>query len=184
MVSKKFKTNLSRKTCLKLFLTGILITLFAFCVEYVYSKLLRVDLVDPNVSLSVLNIILACGGIAITEELTKFFGAFFILKKNKHFDKTIDATIYLIVLALGFALVENILVAVQDFYTGNTLPSVLSIMGLRFIGANLFHILSSGIIGFFWALSLIRHRQKYLIIGLSLGILLHAIFDIIIAMLW
>ena len=158
-----------------LFGLGILITPLVWYGEGLYLKLLRVDL---NVSLSVFNIILVYGGIAIIEELTKFFSAYFILKKNKHFDEAIDAMIYLIVLALGFGLVENILAASQEIVEGGILLPVLQTMSLRFVGANLLHALSSGIIGFFWALSLLKKKKSYLYWGLVLGIALHFFFNL------
>jgi len=160
-----------------LFGLGILITPLVWYGEGLYLKLLRVDL---NVSLSVFNIILVYGGIAIIEELTKFFSAYFILKKNKHFDEAIDAMIYLIVLALGFGLVENILAASQEIVEGGILLPVLQTMSLRFVGANLLHALSSGIIGFFWALSLLKKKKSYLYWGLILGIVLHFFFNLVI----
>jgi len=160
-----------------LFGLGILITPLVWYGEGLYLKLLRVDL---NVSLSVFNIILVYGGIAIIEELTKFFSAYFILKKNKHFDEAIDAMIYLIVLALGFGLVENILAASQEIVEGGILLPVLQTMSLRFVGANLLHALSSGIIGFFWALSLSKKKKSYLYWGLILGIVLHFFFNLVI----
>ena len=160
-----------------LFGLGILITPLVWYGEGLYLKLLRVDL---NVSLSVFNIILVYGGIAIIEELTKFFSAYFILKKNKHFDEAIDAMIYLIVLALGFGLVENILAASQEIVEGGILLPVLQTMSLRFVGANLLHALSSGIIGFFWALFLLKKKKSYLYWGLILGIVLHFFFNLVI----
>ena len=160
-----------------LFGLGILITPLVWYGEGLYLKLLRVDL---NVSLSVFNIILVYGGIAIIEELTKFFSAYFILKKNKHFDEAIDAMIYLIVLALGFGLVENILAASQEIVEGGILLPVLQTMSLRFVGANLLHALSSGIVGFFWALSLLKKKKSYLYWGLILGIVLHFFFNLVI----
>ena len=81
-------------------------------------------------------------------------------------------------MALGFALVENILVVSQDFIDYHSLDRVLLILTLRFFGANLLHALSSGIIGFFWTLKLVTGKKKYLGLGLILGILLHWVFNI------
>jgi len=157
-----------------LFCLGILITPLIWYGEDLYLKLLRIDM---NASLSFLNIILVYGGIAVIEELAKFFSVFSILKRNKHFDEAIDAMIYLIVLALGFGLVENILAASQEMVEGGLLLPVLQTMSLRFVGANLLHALSSGIIGFFWALSLLK-RKSHLYWGLVLGIALHFLFNL------
>ncbi|MFA5392574.1 MAG: PrsW family glutamic-type intramembrane protease [Candidatus Paceibacterota bacterium] len=163
------------KCLLILFGLGILITPLIWYGEGLYLKLLGVDM---NVSLSFLNIILVYGGIAIIEELAKFFSAYFILKRNKHFDEAIDAMIYLIVLALGFGLVENILAASQEIVEGGLLLPVLQTISLRFVGANLLHALSSGIIGFFWALFLLKKKKSQLYWGLVLGIALHFFFNL------
>ena len=156
---------------------GILITPLVWYGESLYLKLLRIDM---NVSLSFLNVIFVYGGIAVIEELAKFFSAYFILKRNKYFDEAIDAMIYLIVLALGFGLVENILAASQEIVNGSLLLPVFQTMSLRFIGANLLHALSSGVIGFFWALSLLKNKKPYLYWGLILGIALHFFFNLVI----
>jgi len=160
-----------------LFGLGILITPLIWYGEGFYLKLLRIDI---NTSLSFLNIIFVYGGIAVIEELAKFFSVFFILKRNKYFDEAIDAMIYLIVLALGFGLVENILAASQEIVEGGLLLPVLQTMSLRFVGANLLHALSSGVIGFFWALSFLKKKKSSLYWGLVLGIALHFFFNIVI----
>jgi RsiW-degrading membrane proteinase PrsW (M82 family) len=159
-----------------LFGLGILITPLIWYGEGLYLKLLRIDM---NASLTLLNIIFVYGGIAVIEELAKFFSAYFILKKNKYFDEAIDAMIYLIVLALGFGLVENILAASQEIVNGSLLLPVFQTMSLRFVGANLLHALSSGIIGFFWALFLLKKKKSnQLYWGLVLGIALHFFFNL------
>ncbi|MGB9763651.1 MAG: PrsW family glutamic-type intramembrane protease, partial [Minisyncoccia bacterium] len=110
----------------------------------------------------------------------KFLSATLILKKNKYFDEAIDAMIYLIVLALGFALVENILATSEDLITNNGLLVAFQIAALRFVFADLIHALSSGLIGFFWALSLVKKKKAYLFWGLISGIILHFVFDLVI----
>ncbi|MFA7295511.1 MAG: PrsW family glutamic-type intramembrane protease [Candidatus Paceibacterota bacterium] len=116
-------------------------------------------------------------GIAIIEELAKFAAVAFILRGNRHFDEAIDAMIYLVVLALGFGTVENILIVFQEISSQQLILPILQITTLRFIGANLLHALSSGIIGFYWAISLVSGKKRYLTLGLFLGILLHWIFN-------
>jgi len=153
------------------------ITPFVWYGESLYLKLLNIDL---NNELSIGNLILGYLGIACIEELSKFAGAYLLLKKNKYFNEIINAMIYLIVLALGFGLVENILAGSQEITEGNLLLSVLHTITLRFIGANLLHLLASGFIGYFWALSLIKDKKSYFYQGLTIGIVIHSIFNIII----
>jgi RsiW-degrading membrane proteinase PrsW (M82 family) len=168
------------KWLLALFVLGILITPLVWYGESLYLKLLNINLNNLNNELSIGNLILVYLGIACIEELSKFAGAYYLLKKNKYFDEAIDAMIYLIVLALGFGLVENILAGSQEITAGNLLLSVLQTMSLRFVGANLLHALSSGLIGFFWALSLVKQKKSYLFWGLASGITLHFIFNLVI----
>ena len=158
-----------------LFGVGIIITPIVWYGEGLLMKFLGLDLNDD---LSLFSLIIVYTGIAIIEELAKLFSARLALKKDKYFDEAIDAMIYLIVLALGFGLVENILAAGQEINTGNLLLPVLQTMSLRFIGANLLHALCSGLIGFFWALSLVWKKKRFLWEGIILGILLHASFNI------
>ncbi len=163
------------KWILILFLLGAIITPFVGIIENYLLKLFKINTLG---SLSFATAVLVCLIIAIIEELAKFFTTAIALKKNKHFDEAVDAMIYLIVLALGFGAVENTLVAFQEIMFGASFLPTLQLISLRFVGANLLHAISSGIIGFFWALSLITDRKKYLNIGLFLGILLHWLFNI------
>jgi len=158
-----------------LFLLGIAITPFVWILENYLLKLLKINASD---ALPLIVAIFVYLMIAAIEELAKFFTAIVALRGNKHFDEAIDAMIYLIVLALGFGAIENILVAYQEIAWGASFLPTFQIISLRFVGANLLHALSSGIIGFFWALELVTGKKKYLGIGLSLGILLHWFFNI------
>ena len=157
-----------------LFLVGMAITPLVWEGENIFFKLLHLPM-ENNISLRY--ILPAYLVVAIIEELSKFGAALVILKHNKYFDEAIDAMVYLIALALGFAFVENFLVAYQQIGTSNVLIPALQITGLRFIGANLLHVICSGTIGFFWALYLLKKKKKFLFWGISLGILLHWVFN-------
>ncbi len=158
-----------------LFLLGMAITPFVWFLENYFISLLQIDI---NSALPFLVSAFIYLGVAGIEELAKFFSATLFLKKNKYFDEAIDAMIYLIVIALGFAIVENILIFYQEISSGEHFLATFQIITLRFVGANLLHALSSGLIGFFWALKLVTGKKKYLGIGLTLGILLHWVFNI------
>ena len=158
-----------------LFLLGMAITPFVWFIENYFINLLQIDI---NTTLPLLISAFIYLGVAGIEELAKFFSAALFLKKNKYFDEAIDAMIYLIVVALGFAVVENILIFYQGISSGEHFLATFQITTLRFVGANLLHALSAGLIGFFWALKLVTGKKRYLAIGLTLGILLHWIFNI------
>ncbi len=119
-------------------------------------------------------------GVAFVEELAKFLMVFFLLRRNLVFDEPIDAIIYSIVIALGFAFVENIiyLVSVFNQFPGD-LSQVVYFVSLRFIGANFLHTLTSGLVGYFWAIGIVRRKNpQKLLIGLFLATLIHGLFNL------
>ncbi|MHB9019771.1 MAG: PrsW family intramembrane metalloprotease [Minisyncoccota bacterium] len=110
------------------------------------------------------------------EEIFKFLAVYLVVSKRPEFDEPIDAMIYMITAALGFAAVENVAAA----YT-SSLPSILETTTLRFFGATLLHTLSSGLIGYYWARSILSNNsKKILVFGIILGTSLHAVFNYLI----
>lgn len=122
---------------------------------------------------------------AAIEEIVKFGVVFFVAfgvfgaAKSK-IDEPIDAMIYMITAALGFAALENTLFmfgAVSD----SNLTSVLVVGDMRFIGAILVHVVSSALVGFMIAVSLYSVRKLKVIaiaVGLALATALHAAFNL------
>ncbi|MBI3638572.1 PrsW family intramembrane metalloprotease [Candidatus Wolfebacteria bacterium] len=112
--------------------------------------------------------------------MLKFLVVYAIIHKNKYFDEPIDAMIYMVVAALGFALVENIAVVA----VAKNIPDAVGTLTLRFVGATLLHALSSGIIGYYWAKSIIHKKTLKFLITIILGILIasviHAAFNYLI----
>jgi RsiW-degrading membrane proteinase PrsW (M82 family) len=99
-----------------------------------------------------------------------------VISKRPEFDEPIDAMIYMITAALGFAAVEN----VAAIYA-TSMPNILETTTLRFFGATLLHTLSSGLIGYYWAKSILANNsKKILIFGLMFGTSLHAVFNYLI----
>jgi RsiW-degrading membrane proteinase PrsW (M82 family) len=84
--------------------------------------------------------------VAIVEETIKFATIYFTLRKNKCLDEAIDPMIYMIVAAIGFSAVENYF---SIFKQLNTILIPMQTLTARFLGANLLHIICSGVIGFF-----------------------------------
>lgn len=118
-------------------------------------------------------------GVALVEESFKFLMVYLFLRKNPVFDEPIDALIYLVVVALGFAFVENVvyLVSVFNQYQGN-LTQLVYFLTLRFIGANFLHSLTSGLAGYFWAVGIVKHRaQRAIFEGLGWASLIHTLFN-------
>lgn len=119
-------------------------------------------------------------GIALVEELVKFFGARLLLLKNPVFDEPVDAMIYMVTIALGFAAFENILI-LNNFASQASFGRIIQTLTLRFIGANFLHTLASGIIGYYWARGIIeRNVSKRLLYGIALATILHGVFNLLI----
>ncbi len=125
--------------------------------------------------------------LALIEEIFKFAAAFWITNKNSNFDEPIDAMIYIITAALGFATVENILImgnifsGASAFSLAASLNTAFNAIALRFIGATLLHALASGMLGYYWAVGIIRKSLlKYLGCGLMLAVLIHSVFNYLI----
>jgi RsiW-degrading membrane proteinase PrsW (M82 family) len=113
--------------------------------------------------------------LATLEEVFKFLGVYYVISKRREFDEPVDAMIYMITASLGFAAVENI---AANFNT--SLPTALETTTLRFFGATLLHTLSSGLVGYYWAKSILANKKKMLVFGLGLATLLHATFNYLI----
>lgn len=120
--------------------------------------------------------------IAFVEEAAKFLAVFIGNKRNIDFDEPIDAMIYMIVGALGFATVENFFIVIKNLESLNIAAflSTLNIISTRFIGATLLHILSSAVWGYYWALSHFNNKKNMFWIGMFLAVIIHSIFNFMI----
>lgn len=117
-------------------------------------------------------------GLAAIEESVKFGAAYLSIHKNREFNEPVDAMIYMTVAALGFATIEN-LGALNNSSGGTALlAGAFTTASVRFVGATLLHSLTSGLVGYYWALG-IRNLdvKKYLISGLLFATALHAFFN-------
>ena len=115
---------------------------------------------------------------AMAEEISKYLAAKKIALSRQECDEPVDALIYLITAALGFAAMENVIFLVE--IVGNYGPLAGFVTGnLRFVGATLVHVLSSAAIGASIAFCFF-HKEKYhrnVIFGLLFGTTLHALFN-------
>ena len=95
-------------------------------------------------------------------------------------DEPIDAMVYMITTALGFAALENMLFTLGAINQGSIVSTIL-VGNMRFVGAILVHVISSAMTGFMLAISF--YGQKILkiiagIVGLILATALHAAFNL------
>ncbi len=115
----------------------------------------------------------------IIEELLKYSAALILIFWNREVDEPIDMIIYMITIALGFAALENALFIFNPLASGDIANSALT-GSFRFLGATLLHILASGTVGVFLALTYYRHKLTQLTagtVGLFIAIVLHALFN-------
>ncbi len=124
------------------------------------------------------------GALAAVEELFKFFAIYITVARLKDFDEPLDAMVYMIVAALGFAAVENVASISHINIAMPVVASSVEILSLRFIGATLLHSLSSALVGYYWGMALMqKHRFGFLICeGLGVAIMLHAVFNYLIVL--
>jgi len=118
---------------------------------------------------------------ATIEESLKLIAGYLTVLKRKEMNEPIDAIIYMISIALGFAAMENILFIFNAFE--GSVFSIFTTGSFRFIGATLLHILSSATIGGAIALSFYKSKIKkvlYVLIGTLLAFLIHTLFNIFI----
>ena len=117
---------------------------------------------------------------ACAEELFKFGAAYFAAFDTKEYDEPIDSVVYMLTAALGFAAMENTFFLFTSISGTNIVQSLIT-GNLRFIGATLLHVLSSGSVGFFMGISFCKNwftKKIYLVFGIVLAILLHTLFNI------
>ena len=117
-------------------------------------------------------------GVALIEEVLKYLVVREGILKNPEFDEPIDLVLYMIIAALGFAALENILIL---FRLGPAFlfSQALEISALRFLGATFLHALCSGTLGFFLAISFFetRKRRQLFSLGLGISIVLHGFYN-------
>lgn len=118
---------------------------------------------------------------AFVEEIVKYLAVYFIVLRSPEFDEPVDAMIYMLTAALGFAAMENILVI--NRVLGDGLSATIGLWSLRFAGATLLHALSSALLGYFIALAwyYFDHRKALFIVGLSLATIFHWSFNLFIS---
>ena len=128
------------------------------------------------------NMTLIIIGWAVIEEVLKYIASYTTALRDRENDEPIDSLIYLITAALGFAALENTFF-LSGYFTKGGLVSGIDLGILRFLGASLLHVISSGTLGFFLALGF--YKRSFVkkidgIMGLIAAIVLHALFNLFI----
>lgn len=118
------------------------------------------------------------------EELLKLILTYGICLRRKVNDEPIDASIYMLTAALGFAAVETALFLTQPLSQGEILNTFIA-GNFRSIGPMLIHLVCSAILGIFIGLAFYKSYIKkflYLVLGFIVAFVLHSIFNLFIVL--
>lgn len=167
-----------KATIIKIFLWGAFITIPVFFTQIGLSKLLDKTNFNPFI-VSVIHWFLI---IAFIEEFFKFLVVKLKAIKSPDLDEPIDIVIYMIVVALGFAAVENMLylfAPVGEASLNAIISRTLIITFIRFVGATFLHTLCSAIIGYSLVIAYKDQKNRFLEIafGVIAATLLHGLYD-------
>jgi len=177
-----------RQEIAKVFFLGALITAPAVGLQIFLINAINSLGLPEIIALLLANIL----AIAFIEEYAKYFAVWVreqAAQQNHHLDEPVDFVIYMVVAALGFAAVENLLFllpAVQDiFFTGNELLRAESAMFLvslslfRSLTAILLHTLCSGVMGYYMAMAFCRKKRQSGILarGFIIVSVLHGLYN-------
>ncbi len=163
-----------RKIILITFLLGMCGAFVALFLQNMLNTYFNWEGIDIN-NYKTVNLI-----FVIIEEFVKFACAYVIFFRTKLFDEPIDAFIYLMTAAIGFAAMENSLYLIKPLIEGQTLNLIIN-TNIRFVGANILHIASSGILALFIGYSFCKRplvREVCIWAGLITAILMHWLFNL------
>lgn len=120
--------------------------------------------------------------LGVVEEVFKLAAVYIAVGRRKEFDEPIDAMVYMIASALGFATVENVASVLRSDSLSLTSPGPLETTALRFVGATLLHSLTSGLVGYYWGRAMAQGKSVLIWIGqgILIATLLHAVFNYLI----
>jgi len=164
----------SNRMILKIFFYGMLMAPVAALIEIGIDKGLNL-LKLPFFLLVVLDIFI---GVALVEEWLKYFVVKFAVLRHPELDEPIDIMLYMIISALGFVAVENILL-LFSFKNFIQFSQTVGLTSGRFISATLLHALTSATIGYFLALSIFesKKRKRFIFAGLVIAVVLHGFYN-------
>ncbi len=159
---------------LKIFFYGMLAALPVVLLEIGFAEGIK-SLPLPSLLIQVIYIFL---GIALIEEVFKFLVVKSRVLRSSAFDEPTDVILYMIIAALGFAALENLLILFPLSNPFQFLETAV-VSSFRFLGATFLHALCSGTIGYFMALSFYepKHKIKLVGAGLTIAIVLHGLYD-------
>lgn len=184
---RKDKHPEPNKMVIKVFIFGVLAALFGIFLQLLFTEAISLTGAGLTV-MAALNIFVGAG---LLEETVKYLaaksGAFF----SKELDEPPDLILYMIIAALGFAAMENMLYLNHEILNAEKLAffsqyhalmpvrMTLEFLGWRFVSATFLHALASGLFGYFLALSFYytKKRKLYFLTGLGLAAFCHGLYN-------
>lgn len=164
-----------KKMVLKIFFYGMLAALPAIFLEMGIIKMIAELISTKNLFTRIFNVFI---GVASVEEVLKYLVVKGKILNHPEFDEPTDLMLYMIISALGFAALENILVL---FSLGKVFlfEITFQISIFRFLGATFLHALVSGSLGYFLALSFfeLKKQKRHLVKGFVISVFLHGLYN-------
>jgi len=159
-----------------IFLTGAALAPLVIFLEMTISRFFSFASILYNLEGFFLIIIIA----PLVEEIAKYGVTHLALNKNPVLDEPVDGMIYVITAALGFAAIENIVNLIPNGQM--TLETASYQMIARFLSATFLHTLSSAVLGYFLAISMLdfKKRKVIFITGFALAAAMHSFYNYLI----
>lgn len=173
--------NEPRRVILKVFLLGMIAVFISYIIQRLIGRFFAdtgsygIFQIERQTQHPILTLI-----YVVIEEILKFGSAYVIAFKTKIFDEPIDAFVYLMTAALGFAAMENTLYLIQPLLQGQTIEIIVTGY-MRFIGSSVLHVTSSGALSVCIGLSFCKSfwvRETWIWIGLSIACFIHWAFNV------
>jgi RsiW-degrading membrane proteinase PrsW (M82 family) len=175
---KKDRNPEPKRMIIKIFLWGAVITIPVFFVQIALAFLLTKTDFTPLITSLIYWFLI----ISFTEEFFKFLVVKFKALNSHHLDEPVDIVIYMVVAALGFAALENVLYLFSptgQFSFNEIIGRTLVISFIRFVGATFLHTLCSAVVGYAVAISHCDQKNRFLefSFGMAMATLLHGVYN-------
>jgi protease PrsW len=164
---------------LKIFLWGAFITIPVFFVQIGLTYLLQYITINAFLKTLLYWFLV----IAFSEEFFKYLVIRLKIINSPELDEPLDIMLYMVIAALGFAALENILylfTPTEGLSFNQIIDRTVVIDIIRFIGAVFLHTLCSAIIGYSLAVSFCEVKTKYMSLaaGIIMATVLHGLYDL------
>jgi RsiW-degrading membrane proteinase PrsW (M82 family) len=123
------------------------------------------DSKSDNLAFSFISVMI---GIALIEELCKYFGVRWFIYRKHDFNEPYDGIIYCVMAALGFATIENLLYVFNGGFEVAVGRAIFAVPG---------HAIDGVFIGYFLGIQKHYNKKGYEFIGLTAAVIFHTIYD-------